>query len=116
VRRFLAGLLLGVVGSLSISVGLIATILIFIVVVALGASIGSFSAVAGTLIGWGLAWLGFFYWSFGRSLCNGPGCGNGGEYLNFVLLSLGILCFGPLVGGTGLLRTVRSRRLVMASR
>ncbi len=114
-RRFFAGALLGVVGSLSISLGLIATILIFVVVVALGVSIRSFAAVAGALIGWGLSWLGFFYLSFGMSLCNGPGCGGPPEYLGFVAIGLGIVFLGLLVGLAGLVRSRLRERQTRAA-
>ncbi len=113
-RRFIAGLLLGVIGSLSISLGLIATVLVFALVLLAGVAIRSFAILSGALIGWGLAWSAFFYMSFGLTLCNGPGCGSGGEYLNFVLLALGILAAGVVVGVVGWLRTTRDRRSVKA--
>jgi hypothetical protein len=100
-RRFFAGLALGVAGSLSVSLGLIATIVIFVVVVALGISIRSFAAIAGALIGWGSAWAAFLYLSFGRSLCNGPGCDQGQTALPFLAVALAILASGLLVGLIG---------------
>jgi hypothetical protein len=56
-------------------------------------------------VGWGLTWLTLHYLAFGMSLCNGPGCGNGEQYVPFILLGMGIFSSGVAVGLLGLIRT-----------
>jgi hypothetical protein len=109
-RRFTAGLLLGAVASLSVSVGLIATIFVFVVMVLLGVAFRSLAMVSGGLIGWGLSWTFFFYVSFGGSMCNGPGCDQGRTALPFLAVAVAIALSGLVAGLIGLARLAMRHR------
>ena len=111
VAQLVGGLLFGAIAAFSISLGLIATVVAFSVVVLVAIAGRSTAALSGSLMGWGLTWVGLHYIAFGMSLCNGPGCGNGGPYLPFILLGVGIFISGVAVGLFDFLRAaLRDRR------
>ena len=102
--RFVAGALLGIVASFSISFGLVAAVGAVAAVVLVGVAWRSYAAVAAGLMGIGLAWLAFGVLRFSMSLCNGPGCGDGGRYVPLLLLAALIFLIGVAVGVVGIAR------------
>jgi len=104
-RLAVAGIAVGAFGSLSISLGLIPTVIVFALVVVVALVIRSWAALSGALIGWGLACTPFFLLSFEATANNGPGSGLGPpEYQPFLMIAMGILITGLVVGLIGAVR------------
>jgi hypothetical protein len=114
IPRFVAGALLGFVASFSISFGLIAVVAAIAVVVLVGVAWKSYAAVAGGLMGIGLAWLVFLALAFSVTLNNGPGSGGGERYVPWFLFAGLVFLAGVVVGIRGIARDRASRRRLRA--
>jgi len=112
VRRFLAGLLLGSVGSLSLSIGLIPLLVAAALLLALGVALRSLEVMAGSLVGWGVTWLVLIGLTYLRCQARGPDCVSGGGELVFVAVGAILLVGGVSLSAAKLLKSRRAARSV----
>jgi hypothetical protein len=95
---FLAGLALGALSSLSISLGLIALVAAVVLLAFVGTVSRSAPVIAGTLIGWGVSWIVLIGSTYARCQAAGPDCVSGGGELAFVGVGVFLVLLGVATG------------------
>jgi hypothetical protein len=98
VALFLAGVALGVLGSLSISVGLIGLVAAVVLLAFVGTVLRSAPMVAGTFIGWGVSWIVLIGSTYARCQSAGPDCVSSGGELAFIAIGAFLALIGVAIG------------------
>jgi hypothetical protein len=110
--RFVAGAVLGTIASLSISFGLVSLVAAFVGIVLFAVLSRSASFLAGSLVGWGAAWLFLVGRTYVDCVSRVPDCDPGGSFAPLIIVAAAISVAGGAIAIIGVVR-IRGGRSVL---